>query len=74
MSLDPVDHMHCVVTAQQDVVTSKGHCMVCFSVDHLKGVWWETWMAEGGVVGDLDEWRGVVGDLDEWRGCGGRPG
>ena len=31
-------------------------------------------MAEGGVVGDLDEWRGVVGDLDEWRGCDGRPG
>ena len=33
----------------------------------LKGVWWETWMSGGGVVG-------VVGDLDEWRGCGGRPG
>ena len=37
----------------------------------MEGVWWETWMSGGGVVGDLDEWRGVVGDLDEWRGVVG---
>ena len=30
----------------------------------MEGVWWETWMSGGGVVGDLDE----------WRECGGTPG